>query len=128
MVRNRTFGSDWDGIHQWILLEGGNSVAKISIDHQTGPSTALNHSMRIDVTQADPHDRAGAINEGYWGMAVRPNTTYKGSFYAKADSAAIGPVVVNLVANQSGKALASAEITGVGAQWSSFISCSRPAK
>jgi len=37
-------------------------------------------------------------------MAVRPETTYKGSFFAKADSAEMGPVTVALVNNQSGKA------------------------
>ena len=37
------------------------------------------------------------MNVGWWGMALRPDTTYKGSFYAKADSADMGPVTVSLV-------------------------------
>ena len=43
-------------------------------------------------------------NEGYWGMALRPNTTYKGSLYAKADSAEIGPLAVSLINDNTGQA------------------------
>ena len=49
-------------------------------------------------------------NEGYWGMALRPNTTYKGSFYAKADSADMGPLTVALVNDNTGKAVATATV------------------
>ena len=117
MVRNRTFHSDWSGVPYWYLLQDGNAEAKMSPDRQTGPSEALNTSMRLDVEQADPHNQAGVINEGWWGFALRPNTAYKGSFYAKADSGGIGPVTVSLVANNSGKVIATATVPAVTNEW-----------
>jgi alpha-N-arabinofuranosidase len=120
MVRNRTFGSDWSGLLHWILLENGNAQAHIADDKGTGPSVALNHSLKIDVAKADAENQTGVLNGGYWGMALRPETTYKGSFYAKSDSAEMGPVTVALVNNQSGKAEAKTTVTGVGTDWKQF--------
>jgi len=126
MVRNRTFGADWDGIQHWFVVEDGKAQAAIAVDKETGPSEALKSSLRIDVKQADAHNRAGlpsragVLNDGYWGMALRPNTTFKGSFYAKAGSADLGAVTVSLVNNQSGKAVASAEVSGITTQWKHY--------
>jgi len=120
MVRNRTVESDWSGILHWILLENGSAQAKIGVDKGTGPSKALDHSLRIDVVKANAENQAGVLNDGYWGMAVRPETTYKGSFWAKADGAEVGPVTVALVNNQTGKAEAKATVTGVGTEWKQF--------
>jgi alpha-N-arabinofuranosidase len=120
MVRNRTIEADWSGILHWLLLENGNAQAKLGVDRATGPSKALTRSLKIEVAKADPENQAGALNVGYWGMAVRPETTYKGSFWAKADAAEIGPVTVALVNNQSGKAEGKATVTGVGTDWKQF--------
>jgi alpha-N-arabinofuranosidase len=117
MVRNRTFRADWSGTPYWYLLENGNSVAKMEIDKETGPSDALKTSLRLDVEKAGTGNEAGVLNVGYWGMAVRPNTEYKGSFYAKAGDSDIGPVTVSLVGDQSGKAVATANVSGIGTEW-----------
>jgi alpha-N-arabinofuranosidase len=86
LVRNRTFRSDWSGILNWYLFEKGSSSAKITVD-KNGPSAALNSSAKLEVTRADANSPAGLINEGYWGIAVRPNSRYSGSFYAQSDEA-----------------------------------------
>jgi alpha-L-arabinofuranosidase len=106
LVRNRTFRSDWSGILNWYLVEKGASSARMSVDNKTGPSTALTTSAKLEVTKADASSPAGLMNEGYWGIAVRPNTRYTGSLYAKTDSASPLPVKIALVANQSGQVLA----------------------
>ena len=120
MVRNRTFRGDWSGILYWYLVENGNARAKMEIDKSTGPSSALPTSLKIDIEQADARDQAGALNQGWWGMALHHDTEYKGSFYAKADSANIGPVTVSLVNDDSGKAIATATVSGIGADWKQF--------
>ena len=120
MVRNRTFRGNWSGIPNWILVEDGAAQAKMSEDESTGPSEALPHSLRLDVANADASSPAGILNDGYWGMALLANTTYKGSFYAKEDSAAVGPVTVSLVANQSGKVLASTTVSGLATEWKQY--------
>jgi alpha-N-arabinofuranosidase len=120
LVRNRTFRSDWSGILYWYLLENGNAVAKMDTDRQTGPSEALKTSLRLDVEKASPGNDAGVLNVGYWGMPVRPNTEYKGSFYARAGGSDIGQVTVSLVGDQSGKAVATASVSGIGTDWKQY--------
>jgi alpha-L-arabinofuranosidase len=120
MVRNRTFGSNWDGIQHWLLVEDGNSEAAIASDKQTGPSQALPSSLRIEVKKADAQNQAGILNEGYWGMPLRPNTSYKGSFYAKAGSGDLGAVTVSLVNNASGKAVATAQVPAIATEWKRY--------
>ncbi len=120
MVRNRTFRSDWSGINFWFLVEGGNAAAKMEPDKGTGPSSALNSSLRLDVERADAQNQAGVLNTGWWGMAVKPNTEYKGSLYAKASVSDMGPVTVSLVSDDTGKALATAAVAGLTGDWKQY--------
>lgn len=119
MIRNRTFRAEWSGVPYWYLVENGNAAAKMDADKETGPSAALPHSLRLDIEQADPHNQAGILNVGWWGMALRPNTTYKGSFYAKAYDD-IGPVSIALVSDNSGKAVATATVSSLSSDWKQY--------
>jgi len=120
LVRNRTFRSDWSGILSWFLLEKGTASAKVSIDNGNGPSAALPASAKLEVTKADANSRAGLLNEGYWGMAVRPNARYAGSFYAKSNADGLLPVRIALLADQSGQVLASASVSVSGTEWKQY--------
>jgi alpha-N-arabinofuranosidase len=120
MIRNATFRGDWSGILYWYLLEQGNASATMQHDAGTGPSEALKTSLKLEVKQADAQNQAGLINTGWWGFALQPNTEYKGSFYARASAADMGPVTVSLVADQSGKALATAKVDTVGTDWKQY--------
>ena len=120
LVRNRTFRSDWTGILNWFVIEKGGASATVSVDEKTGPSTALSTSAKFEVAKASANGRAGLLNEGYWGIAVRPNTRYTGSFYAKTDTAGPLPVRIALVADQTGQTLASASVSVAGAEWKQY--------
>jgi alpha-N-arabinofuranosidase len=120
MVRNRTFRGDWSGILYWYLMEGGSARAKMQVDESTGPSTALPKSLKLEIEQADEKNPAGVLNVGWWGMGLHANTSYKGSLYAKAGSADLGAVTVSLVDDNSGKAVASANLNGVGTDWKEY--------
>jgi alpha-L-arabinofuranosidase len=120
MVRNRTFHSDWSGVPYWYLLETGNAAARMDTDRETGPSEALKSSLRLEVQKADAANPAGILNVGYWGFAVRPGTTYQGSFYAKAGSAEIGPVTVSIVSDSSNKTIATTTISAPGSSWKQY--------
>ena len=119
-VRNRTFRSDWTGILNWFLVEKGSASAKVTVDSTEGPSAALAHSAKLEVAKADAHSPAGLLNEGYWGIAVRPNTRYAGSFFAKTSAATPLPLRIALVADQSGQVLASASATLTGTGWNEY--------
>ncbi len=121
MVRNRTFQEHgFGGMAHWNIEHGGSSDATMSFDTTEGPSAALPASLLLEVKQADEANQAGIRNEGYWGMAVRPNTTYKGSFYAKAASGDIGSIRVALVGDTSGKEVATATSGGLSSEWKRY--------
>jgi alpha-N-arabinofuranosidase len=121
MVRNRTMQEhDWSGIGHWQLVQLGNSSATYEIDQKTGPSAALPSSLKVEVKQADAASPAGVSNDGWWGFALKPNTTYKGSLYAKGDSSAVGPVTVALVSDNSGEAVATATTAAVSGEWTKY--------
>ena len=71
LIRNGTFRADWSGVNDWILVEDGNSAAKIGVDKTTGPSQALPYSMHVEVSQASASGPAGVLNGGYWGIPVQ---------------------------------------------------------
>ena len=120
LVRNRTFFSDRHGVPSWRLLERGESLASMSLDKTTGPSGALPYSLKLTVEKAAEGGQAGISNQGYWGIPVRPRTTYKGSFYAKASDAAQGPVHVALVNDDTGVELARAEVPALSSDWKRY--------
>ena len=62
MVRNRTFRPDWTGVPYWYLVEGGNSVAKMTPDKDTGPSEALKNSYSVTFAGV----RSGTIGSTEW--------------------------------------------------------------
>jgi alpha-N-arabinofuranosidase len=120
LVRNRTFRSDWTGVLNWFVVEKGSSSAKIGVDSATGPSAALTNSGKLEVTKADANNPAGVLNEGYWGIAVRPNTEYTGSFFSKSDKDTPLPMQIALVADQSGQVLAKTSVSVTGTAWKEY--------
>jgi alpha-L-arabinofuranosidase len=121
MVRNRTFQDHgFGGVAHWNIEHMGNSIATMAVDQTEGLSAALEHSLVIDVKRADPANPAGVRNEGYWGMALRSNTIYKGSLYAKADSADLGPLEVDLINDNTGKSVATATTPVLSTDWKQY--------
>jgi alpha-N-arabinofuranosidase len=107
LIRNRTFQDRGKIPPSWFLYEWGSADASMEIDRTNGPSAALPLSLKLAVKKASEHDQAGILNLGYWGFPVKPQTTYHGSFYAKAVDPAIGPVTVSLVEDETGKAIST---------------------
>jgi alpha-L-arabinofuranosidase len=120
MVRNRTFSGRRTQPAHWCLVENGNGSGNMFIDDDCGPSEALPTSLRIEVVKADPKNQVGVYNEGYWGMAVRPNTTYKGSFYARSDADDLGPVTISLVNDRSGATQATTTSKALSTEWKKY--------
>ena len=119
LIRNRTFRSDWTGVLNWFLIEKGTASAKVAVSND-GPSEALRNSAKLEVAKADANSPAGLLNEGYWGIAVRPNTRYTGSLFAKIGGEDSLPLKIALVANQSGQVLASASVSIAGTAWKEY--------
>jgi alpha-N-arabinofuranosidase len=119
LVRDRAIGPGRRPLVHWTHVAKGNSAVSVSIDDKTGPSEALPRSFKMQVTAASEAAPAGMQNDGYWGMAVRPNTIYTGSFFAKTDRAGT-PVTVSLVNDQTGLSAGSAKVAGLASDWKEF--------
>lgn len=121
MVRNRTFQDHgFGGLAHWNLDNQGSAKATIAYDPPEGPSAALPGSMLFEITRADTSNPASVRNEGYWGMALQPDTAYKGSFYAKGNAEELGPVTVSLISNNTGKELATARVGNAKSSWKRY--------
>jgi alpha-N-arabinofuranosidase len=120
LLQNRTFRASWQGVEHWDVVRNGDAAALMEVDRSTGPSQALPYSLKLAVSAASPGNEAGVSNAGYWGIALKPNTEYHGSFYAKLDDAAAGPMRAQLINDRTGAVLASAEIAPRNGDWSKY--------
>lgn len=121
LVRNRAFQDNRRGQpFHWVLYESGNSDAAMMIDPSTGPSAALPRSLALTIRNATASEPAGISNEGFWGIPVRPNTVYQGSFYAKAADPAIGPITVSLINDDTAKVLGSTTVPTLTSDWKQY--------
>ena len=119
LIQNRTFRGTWEGIEHWGLVRNGTAAASMEVDKTDGPSQALSSSLKLTVTSASQGNSAGISNPGFWGIAMRPNTVYHGSMYAKADES-IGTVTVRVIHDATGAVLASAEVPVHGDAWHKY--------
>jgi alpha-N-arabinofuranosidase len=121
LVQDRTFLSSRSDTENWIPVAEGKAKGSIARDMGTGPSAALPASEKITVDRADAADTFGLRNHGWWGVPVRPNTTYTGEVYAKGDAAGVAAKVrVSLIADDTGKVLAEATLPALTADWKQY--------
>jgi len=119
LVRDRAIGRGFGSLNHWPMVARGNSRVNISTDETTGPSEALPRSLRVTVSQADKNDPAGVENDGYWGIPVRPHSSYSGSFYAKSDTPGLA-VTISLQNDQTGVVAATTTVTGLTSDWKQY--------
>jgi alpha-N-arabinofuranosidase len=93
--------------------------AKISLDTNVVLNAMKNVSLQVDLSGASKDSPAGVANGGYWGIPVKPGTTYKVSFFAKAAAGFSGPLTLSLESTK-GKVLSTAKISGLTGDWQKF--------
>jgi alpha-N-arabinofuranosidase len=120
LVNGRAIGNHWGALEHWVAVTQGNAQATIEVDTSNGPSTALPRSLKVTIRQAGSGEEAGVQNDGFWGIPVRPDTTYQASFYAKAASPDLGPIKIAIVNNETGEAVATATIPAIGTEWKQY--------
>ena len=100
----------------WTVVGGASMV----LDTNAPLNEFLNVSLKLDASSASAASPAGVANGGYWGIPVKPKTTYSLSFFAKADAGFTGPVTVSIESADGKTTFASAEISGLTAEWKKF--------
>ncbi len=120
LIRNRTFRDNAQNPVNWSLAKYQGGDGSIALDKVPVPDTALSVALKLDATSISGTQRVGAANEGYWGIPVRPDTTYRVSFYAKASPGFKGPLTVSLESNDGKTVFAKADVAQVASDWKKF--------
>src|SRR5437588_7584108 len=128
LIRNRTFKENaQDPIH-WSVVKYGGADGSISLDNSPVPGTALTAALKLDATSISGNQRVGVANEGYWGIPVKPNTTYHASFYARAGDNFKGPLTVAIESNDGSTVFAKADVSQVSSDWKKYTATLKTGK
>jgi alpha-N-arabinofuranosidase len=101
----------------WWLVESDGASGEIDIDTDDPVNTtALKNSLRLDIKSVAAGQRVGVANDGYWGIPVKPNTTYTASFYVKASQGFKGTLTV-AIEGINGVVFASGTVTNPPSTW-----------
>jgi alpha-L-arabinofuranosidase len=100
----------------WTVVGGASMV----LDTNTPLNESLNVSLKLDASSASGTSPVGVANGGFWGIPVKPSTTYRVSFFAKAASGFTGPVTVSLESADGKTTFASAKVSGLKGEWKKF--------
>jgi alpha-N-arabinofuranosidase len=120
LIRNRAFLDNATSPVNWSVVTNGGSQATIALDPANPLNDKLPMSLRLSVAEASKQQPAGVANSGYWGIPVQPNTTYRASLRARADSGFSGPVTVSIVSEDGSKVYATEKFSGLAADWKKF--------
>ena len=118
LIRNWDMKEDSSSPVYWSAVSGGGSGA-VALDSTQGPTSANPVSLELSVGSVPAGGRVGVANAGYWGIPVKPSTTYQVSFYARSSQASTGPLTVDLESD-SGQVYASSTIAGVTGSWAKY--------
>src|SRR5258707_8729210 len=111
LIRNRIFRDDAAKPAHWSIVQDKDGAGSISLDEsQPVENTALTTCLKLSAGGASVGHRVGIANDGYWGIPVRPNSTYRASFYAKTQGASGGPIAVSIESNDGEKVFATERV------------------
>ncbi|MEV0568696.1 carbohydrate binding domain-containing protein [Dactylosporangium sp. NPDC050588] len=120
VVRNGTMKEGTaNPLSSWSLVTAGGGTGSIAAD-TAGPLNAANQrALRLTVTGNGPGQRVGAANGGFYGIGVRPSTTYQVAFWARATAGFTGPLTVT-IESTGGAVHATSSLSGLGIGWQKF--------
>jgi alpha-L-arabinofuranosidase len=120
LIRNRTFRDNATTPVNWSVIKDNGGEGTIALDNAPVPGTALTTALKMDVTAARAGTRVGVANEGFWGIPVKPQTTYRASFYAKASAGFTGPLSVAIESNDGKTVFARAQVASITQAWKKY--------
>jgi alpha-N-arabinofuranosidase len=122
LVRNRNFKEDLKEPVHWSQFKEGAAAGSIALDPGTPFNEAVPTSLKLVIDQATSAEPAGIANDGFWGIPVRPDTTYKATFYAKAAPGFFGPLTLEILGNDGKSVRAKSQVTGISQDWKMYES------
>ena len=127
LIRNRDLEEDPSAPVYWSTYNTKGSRDSISLD--TTPADALNTanpvSLELTIGNVTAGGAAGVSNNGYWGIPVRPSTTYRVSFFARSSRPRSGPLTVLLRSLLPGPTWAFTTVGSVTNHWARYTATIR---
>lgn len=117
LIRNRVFKDNPKTPDHWSLIQD-KGKGSMTLDTKQPVNEALTVCLKLDVEETGT--RVGIANDGYWGIPVKPQTTYQASFYAKTSEGAGKPLVVSIESSNGETMYALAQVKGVTSQWQRY--------
>jgi alpha-N-arabinofuranosidase len=103
----------------WSVAKYNGSDATISLETAQPLNDALGNSLKLDASALTTGQKVGIANDGYWGIPVRPNTSYRASFYARA--AAPGGILNIAIESADGAStVTQADVSGINTEWKQY--------
>ncbi len=105
MVQNRSFDSDLDA---WTAYNG----SEISLYTANMLNDMQTHALRVGISGASADNPVGVTNSGYWGMAIRQDSTYAVSLWVRTSSTGFNGRLSAQLQSSTGADLGSATLQG----------------
>jgi alpha-L-arabinofuranosidase len=118
LIQNRIFKDDTASPVHWSAVQDGGGTGSISLETVQPINTSLTTCLKLAI--AAPGTRVGAANDGWWGIPVKPNTSYRASFYAKAGGGFTGPLTVDIESPNGSIVFASAQVPSIDVVWRKY--------
>ena len=86
LIRNRAFLDDAKNqpVH-WSAAKRAGAEGEIRVVTTHPLTDKLPNSLEVEVKAAAADKQFRLVNDGYWGIPVKPGTAYRASFYVKGD-------------------------------------------
>jgi alpha-N-arabinofuranosidase len=120
LIANRTFQDPPANLKRWSMVQDPGAAGTMDFDTTEKYNDSLPVSLKLTATTASDKLRVGVANEGFWGIPVRPNTTYRASFYAKADGNFTGPLTIAISSTTKPATYAYATVPKLTNTWQKY--------
>lgn len=118
LIKDRIFKDSTNKPADWTLIKESEGKGSIALDFSQPINETLNVCLKLNVESSGTP--VGVENGGYWGIPVKPQTTYRCSFYAKTTSNDSSPLTVCIESNDGKIIYAQAEVTGITGEWKQY--------
>jgi alpha-N-arabinofuranosidase len=114
-------GNSIPNAFHWSLVTSAGADGTAATD-TSDPinSTALTTSLNLTISKVPGGGHVGVSNDGYWGIPVKSNWTYRCSFYAKASDGFSGPLTVAIESNDGKIVYTSAAVPSISGTWKHY--------
>ena len=114
LIRNRNLKENNSKPLHWTLLD---ETSYVELDLETSLNEQHDRSMRWEIGSKTPTRLA---NEGWWGIPVYPNSTYKASFYAKCSEEFTGSIGAAIISKDGNTVYAHGQIKALDTEWKRY--------